>query len=163
MVYAPAFGPLARLVDTDAETWRRVFDTNVIGASLVTAAALPYLTETAGSVAIMSSTSVTMTPPWPGLGAYIVSKAALEKLVQAWRVEHRDIAFTCLVVGDCAGGEGDAMTQFTAGWDPDLAVEFGTEWSSRGYIAGSLIEVEELVTVVDAVLRGGASLSTARR
>src|SRR5687768_11372306 len=29
LVYAPAIGPLARLVDIDADTWRRVFDTNV--------------------------------------------------------------------------------------------------------------------------------------
>jgi hypothetical protein len=32
-------------------------------------------------------------------------------------------------------------------------------WSARNYLAGTLIEVDELVTVVDAVLRGGASLS----
>ena len=43
LVYAPAIGPLARLVDVDAETWRRVFDTNVIGAARITAAAVPHL------------------------------------------------------------------------------------------------------------------------
>ena len=36
LVYAPGIGPLARLADTDAATWRRVFDTNVTGAALVT-------------------------------------------------------------------------------------------------------------------------------
>lgn len=41
LVYAPGIGPLVRLVDTDAETWRRVFDTNVTGAALTTAAAVP--------------------------------------------------------------------------------------------------------------------------
>jgi NAD(P)-dependent dehydrogenase (short-subunit alcohol dehydrogenase family) len=41
LVYATGVGPLARIADIDAETWRRAFDTNVIGASLVTAAALP--------------------------------------------------------------------------------------------------------------------------
>ena len=49
LVYAPAIGPLARLVDTDAETWRRVFDTNVIGAARITAAAIPHLAATAGT------------------------------------------------------------------------------------------------------------------
>ena len=34
LVYTPGIGPLARLVDTDADTWRRVFDTNVTGAAL---------------------------------------------------------------------------------------------------------------------------------
>src|SRR5262245_44092937 len=34
VVYAPAICPLSRLVDTDADLWRRVFDTNVVGAAL---------------------------------------------------------------------------------------------------------------------------------
>ncbi len=159
LVYAPAVGPLARLVDTDAQTWRRVFDTNVTGAAVVTAAAIPFLTETAGVAVYLSSVSASLTPPWPGLGAYIVSKAALDKLVDVWRAEHPDVAFTRLVVGDCAGGEGDAQTGFTTGWDPDLAAELAPIWVERRYISGSLIAVEHLVDVVDAVLHSGATLS----
>ena len=87
-MYTPAIGPLARLVDTDADTWRRVFDTNVTGAAIVTAAALPHLQATGGRAVYLSSVSASQTPPWPGLGAYAVSKAALDKLVEAWRVEH---------------------------------------------------------------------------
>jgi NAD(P)-dependent dehydrogenase (short-subunit alcohol dehydrogenase family) len=100
-----------------------------------------------------------MTPPWPGLGAYAVSKAALDKLVEAWRAEHPQIGFTRLVVGDCAGGEGDGMTQFSQGWDPDLASELVTGWMTRGYLAGSLMDVDELVEAVDGVLRSGPSVS----
>jgi NAD(P)-dependent dehydrogenase (short-subunit alcohol dehydrogenase family) len=159
LVYTPAIGPLARLVDTDADTWRRVFDTNVTGAAVVTAAAMPFLSQSAGVAVYLSSVSASLTPPWPGLGAYIVSKAALDKLVEAWRVEQPDVGFTRLVVGDCAGGEGDAQTGFTTGWDPDLAVELGTIWVERRLISGSLIAVEHLIDVVDAVLRSGASLS----
>ena len=48
LVYATGIGPLGNLVDITAETWRRTFDTNVIGAALVTAAAIPHLTETRG-------------------------------------------------------------------------------------------------------------------
>ncbi len=159
LVYAPAIGPLARVKDTDVETWRRVFDTNVIGASVVTAAALPYLASSAGRAVYLSSVSASLTPPWPGLGAYAVSKAALDKLVEAWRAEHPEIGFTRLVVGDCAGGEGDGMTQFTRGWDPDLATELATGWVARGYIAGSLIDIEDLVSAVDSVLRSGSTLA----
>jgi NAD(P)-dependent dehydrogenase (short-subunit alcohol dehydrogenase family) len=159
LVYAPAIGPLARLVDTDATTWRRVFDTNVTGAAIATAAAIPYLSETAGVAVYLSSVSASLTPPWPGLGAYIVSKAALDKLVDAWRAEHPAVGFTRLVVGDCAGGEGDAQTGFTTGWDPELAAELAPIWVERRYISGSLIAVDHLVGVVDAVLRGGATLS----
>jgi NAD(P)-dependent dehydrogenase (short-subunit alcohol dehydrogenase family) len=159
LVYAPAIGPLARLVDTDADTWRRVFDTNVTGAALITRAAIPHLTASAGAAAYLSSVSASLTAPWPGLGAYAVSKAALDKLVEAWRVEHPDIAFSRVVVGDCVGGDGDAMTQFANGWDIDLAAELGQEWVARNLLSGALIDVEHLVTVVDAVLRGGSSLS----
>jgi NAD(P)-dependent dehydrogenase (short-subunit alcohol dehydrogenase family) len=159
LVYAPAIGPLARLVDTDAETWRRVFDTNVIGAALITRAALPHLTASAGTAAYLSSVSASLTAPWPGLGAYAVSKAALDKLVEAWRVEHPNVAFSRVVVGDCTGGDGDAMTQFANSWDPDLMVELGQEWVARSLLSGAFIDVEHLVGVVDAVLRGGASLS----
>jgi hypothetical protein len=88
-----------------------------------------------------------------------VSKAALDKLVEAWRVEHPEVAFTRCVVGDCAGGEGDSMTGFANDWDWDLAAELHPIWTARGLIAGSLIDVDQLVTAVDAVLRAGASLS----
>ena len=159
LVYAPAIGPLARLVDVAADTWRRVFDTNVTGAARITAAAIPHLTASSGIVAYLSSVSASLTPPWPGLGAYVVSKAALDKLVEAWRAEHPDVRFTRLVVGDCAGGEGDAMSHFTQNWDPELATELGTLWFERGYLSGSLMDVEELIDVVDAVLRSGTTVS----
>jgi NAD(P)-dependent dehydrogenase (short-subunit alcohol dehydrogenase family) len=159
LVYATGIGPLARLVDTDAETWRQVFDTNVTGAALVTAAAIAPLTEAAGTAVFLSSVSASLTPPWPGLAAYGVSKAALDKLVEAWRAEHPAVGFTRLVVGDCAGGEGQSMTEFTTGWDSQLAAELAPTWVERKYISGSLIEVDHLVQVVDAVLRGGRSMS----
>jgi NAD(P)-dependent dehydrogenase (short-subunit alcohol dehydrogenase family) len=159
LVYAPAIGPLARIEEVDAETWRHAFATNVIGASCITAAALPHLAATRGTAVYLSSVSASLTPPWPGLGAYVVSKAALDKLVDAWRAEHPEVGFTRLVVGDTGGGEGDSQTGFADEWDVDLAAEFGMEWFNRGYLSGSLIDVDELVAAVDAVLRAGASLS----
>src|SRR5262245_9300700 len=159
LVYTPAIGPLARLVDVDADTWRRVFDTNGTGAARGTAAAVPHLEATGGTAAFLSSVSASLTPPWPGLGAYIVSKAALDKLVEAWRAEHPGIGFTRLVVGDCGGGEGDSGTEFIREWDLDLAAELAPRWLERGYLSGSTIQVDERVSVVYAVLRGGASLS----
>lgn len=158
IVYTPGIGPLGRLADTDAATWREVFDTNVTGASLVTAAALPHLLESRGTAMFLSSVSASQTPPWPGLGAYAVSKAALDKLVEAWRVEHPEVGFTRLIVGECAGGEGEAMTEFANGWDPDLAVEFAPTWVERGYMTGALMDVEQLVSMVEVVANGHASV-----
>jgi NAD(P)-dependent dehydrogenase (short-subunit alcohol dehydrogenase family) len=159
LVYTTGIGPLARLADTEAETWRRVFDTNVTGAAVATAAALPHLSASAGKAVYFSSVSASLTPPWPGLGAYAVSKAALDKLVEAWRAEHPEVGFTRLVVGDCAGGDGDSVTGFADGWDPALAAELHPVWATRHYLSGSLIDVEHLVSAVDAVLRSGPSLS----
>ncbi|MCU1485108.1 MAG: short-chain dehydrogenase/reductase [Actinomycetia bacterium] len=157
LVYTPGIGPLGPIEDVDLETWRATFDTNVIGASLTTAAALPHLQASSGAAVYLSSVSASQTAPWPGLGAYAVSKAALDKLVEAWNAEHAGVGFTRVIVGDCAGGEGDSMTEFANGWDPDLAGRFGTEWFARKYIAGTLMDVGELVQVVDTVLRLGAS------
>ncbi|MCV7077023.1 SDR family oxidoreductase [Mycobacterium szulgai] len=158
VVYAPAISPLVALADTDAETWRRVFDTNVIGASLVTAAALPHLSA-GGKVVYLSSDAGSFGPPWPGLGAYGVSKAALERLVEAWRTEHPDIGFTCLIVGECAGGEGDAATGMNVGWDRELAMKAYPLWVSRGCMPGKLMPVEDLVEVVHTILSTHAATS----
>jgi NAD(P)-dependent dehydrogenase (short-subunit alcohol dehydrogenase family) len=159
LVYATGVGHLARLTDLDAATWRRALDTNVIGAALITKAALPHLTATAGVAAYLSSVSASQTPPWPGLGSYAVTKAALDKLVEAWRVEQPSVGFTRVVVGDCAGGEGPAMTQFANEWDLGLMGEVHPIWAARGYLAGNLLEVEELVGVVEYVLAAGAGTS----
>ena len=86
VVYATAVDPLVRLIDTDLERWREVYETNVFGASLVTRAALAPLVESGGRMVYISATSVGR--PLPGMGAYETSKAALDELVRAWRGEH---------------------------------------------------------------------------
>src|ERR1700744_844114 len=159
IVYTPAVGPLVRMVDTDAETWRRVFDTNVIGASLVTAAAMPHLTASTGKAVYLSSPAGTFGPPWPGLGAYGVSKAALERLVDAWRAEHPDVGFTTLIVGECAGGEGDAATGMNTGGDTELAMQAYPLWVSGGCMPGKLMPVEDLIEVVQTILQTNSSTS----
>ena len=65
------------------------------------------------------------------------------------------VGFTRLVVGDCAGGEGDAMTQFANGWDPDVVAEVYPIWFARQYLTGTFIDVERLVAMVHAVLQRG--------
>jgi hypothetical protein len=62
-------------------------------------------------------------------------------------------------VGDCVGGEGDSRTEFAEDWEPELAAELVPGWLERGYLSGTLIAVDELVSVIDAVLRSGTSLS----
>ena len=159
LVYTPAVGPLMPIAEVSAATWRRVLETNVVGASLVTAAAIRYLTDSQGSAAYLSSVGGSQTPPWPGLGAYTVSKAALERLIEAWRAEHPSVGFCRVVVGDTAGGAGPDTTEFADEWDSDLAAELMPRWLDRGLLTGTLLDVAEIVRVVTAVLRTGAGAS----
>lgn len=156
LVYTPGVGPLARIEDLSAQQWRDAFETNVVGAAVTTAAALPHLKASRGVAAYLSSVSASQTPPWPGLSAYAVTKAAMDKMVDAWRGEHPSVGFTRVVVGDCAGGEGDAMTEFANGWDEELRNELIPLWFQKGYLAGNLMPVQRLVDVVHMVLKAGA-------
>jgi NAD(P)-dependent dehydrogenase (short-subunit alcohol dehydrogenase family) len=126
VVYATAVDPLVRLVDTDLERWRQVYETNVFGASLVTRAALAPLTESNGRMVYISATSVGR--PLPGMGAYETSKAALDELVRAWRGEHPEIGFCNVAVGNTLG------TEVHQTWDRDLLLELSPLWEARGYV-----------------------------
>jgi NAD(P)-dependent dehydrogenase (short-subunit alcohol dehydrogenase family) len=159
LVYASGIAPLARLADIDATTWRRAFDTNVIGASLITAAAVPHLTESHGTAVYLASHSASLTPPWPGLAAYSVSKAALDRLVDSWRAEHPSVGFTRVIVGECLGGEGASAVELGHEWDPEVLKDVGTLWAERNLLSDTFVDVEEVTSVVDTVLRAGSTAS----
>jgi NAD(P)-dependent dehydrogenase (short-subunit alcohol dehydrogenase family) len=157
LVYTTGVGVLSPLTDVTAEQWGKLFATNVTGASLITAAAAPHLAASAGSAVYISSLSASYSAPWPLLGAYAVSKAALDKLVEAWRIEHPNIGFTRLAVGDCGGGEGDSRTEFNKAWDPQALEDAIHYWMDNGYMQGGLVEPDHLVEAVHSVLRCGNS------
>lgn len=157
ILYAAGMGVLKKIEELDSATWHRVFDTNVVGASTVTTAALPYLKDSTGMIAYMSSVSASLTAPWPGLASYTVTKAALDKLVEAWRAEHPEVGFTRLIVGECGGGEGDSQSNFTAGWDLELAGSMYPTWMARGLLTDKVMDVEHFVEAVESILRIGAT------
>jgi NAD(P)-dependent dehydrogenase (short-subunit alcohol dehydrogenase family) len=158
VIYAAAVGPLTRLRDTDSATWRWAFDTNVLGAALITSAAIPHLTRSAGSMLYMSTTGASYTPPWPGLGVYQVTKAAMDRMVESFRAEQAGINFTRVTIGECPGGEGDNQTQFNAGWDMSLIGEFAGEWISRGYMNMAFIDIAHLIDVFHTLVHAGPSM-----
>jgi NAD(P)-dependent dehydrogenase (short-subunit alcohol dehydrogenase family) len=159
VVYCAGVGELRRIEDLDAATWHKVFATNVVGASLVTANALAHLKESGGMMVYFSSVSASLTAPWPGLASYTVTKAALDKLVEAWRAEHPEVGFTRLIVGECGGGEGPATSQFISSWDPELAGELFETWMARGLLTDKLMDVDHFVGAVEGILRCGRSAS----
>jgi NAD(P)-dependent dehydrogenase (short-subunit alcohol dehydrogenase family) len=156
-VYSTGKMTVAPLDKVDAATWANLFATNVTGAALVTAAALPHLAVSAGVAVYLSSVSASLTPPWPMIGSYVTTKAALDKLVEAFRAEHPAIGFTRLAVGDCPGGDGDSATEFISNVDQELLSEAVGDWFRRGYMNGGLIDAVHLVDIVEAILRCGRS------
>jgi len=77
-----SFGPLAH---TDPAAWRRCFEVNVHGTFNTVRAALPELVRRRGYVAVSASVSSFAHPP--AMSAYAASKAALEAMCNAWRIE----------------------------------------------------------------------------
>lgn len=77
-----AFGPLAH---TDPQAWKRCIDVNVIGVFNTVRAALPAVMRQRGYV--LASASVSSFAHPPAVSAYAASKAAVEAMCNAWRIE----------------------------------------------------------------------------
>lgn len=69
----------------DPDTFRRVIDINVTGVFHTARAALPALSESKGYLLVVSSLAAFA--PAPGLAAYTASKAGVEQLASAIRLE----------------------------------------------------------------------------
>lgn len=144
VIYATAIDPLIRIADVDAATWMHLLATNVVGASLITRAALPHLREVRGRVLYISATSVGR--PLPGMGAYASSKAALEELARAWRSEYRDVVFATVAVGMTLG------TGVTDSWDRTLLGELSADWGPGGYLLDNGPGTMQCPEVADSIL-----------
>ena len=113
----------------------------MIGAALVTAAALPHLTERYRRLPHLGQR---LDDAAPGRGSVpAVTKAALDKLVEAWRAEHPGVGFTRWSSATVPAAKGTGQSQFATGWDPELAAEVMPTWIERRYMSGTVMEVEE--------------------
>ncbi len=81
---AGAFG-ISPLEHVPNDLVTRLFTTNILGPTLLTRAALPYLKETKGAVVNVSSTLGHKASP--NASHYGASKAALEHLTRSWALE----------------------------------------------------------------------------
>ncbi|HKV22132.1 MAG TPA: SDR family oxidoreductase [Mycobacterium sp.] len=125
LLICAGYAPLKSFSDVDADDWLKVLSTNVIGVHQVIRAHLPLLAPSA-VVAAMSSDSVRH--PHRALGAYSASKAAMERSLVAWRLEHPGFRFSCVEVG------ATVPTEFISEFDPDLLGVVSGEWISRGLV-----------------------------
>ena len=78
-------GAILPLAEATAEQIRHILAVNVLGPSLLAAAALPHLAAAKGSIVNISSTFGHK--PAAGLAHYAASKAALEHLTRCWALE----------------------------------------------------------------------------
>lgn len=150
VVYAAGTSPLTRFPDADGELWQTVLETNVVGAALVSRAALPYLEESGGRLLFLGSSSEGR--PYPGLVPYATSKAALHEMARGLRNEYPWLRVTTFVVGP-------TLSEFADSWDQDLAVEMFTRWMAEGYSAGAAVmEIDDMADQVLGVLASGARI-----
>jgi NAD(P)-dependent dehydrogenase (short-subunit alcohol dehydrogenase family) len=124
LVYASGVSPLCLLGEAGQAEWRQVLDVNLVGASLVTAAAVAPLAASRGRAVYVGSYSERQT--LPGIGLYSVSKSALAALVEAWRMEHPGVEFTRVVLGNTAG------TEFAKAWGAERTAAITKLWIERG-------------------------------
>jgi NAD(P)-dependent dehydrogenase (short-subunit alcohol dehydrogenase family) len=144
VVYSAGAISVVALATADATWWRRTFETNVMGAALVTKAALPHLRASTGTVVYLSSVSSTGAA-WPGIGVYTSTKAALNRMIETWRVEHPEVGFTRVLVGPT--GEAAGGTQFDMS-----AMEHMGRWPSLGVHSGVLGDPRTIARAVRLVL-----------
>jgi NAD(P)-dependent dehydrogenase (short-subunit alcohol dehydrogenase family) len=121
-------GAVLPLADASADRIKRIFDINVVGPSLLAAAALPHLAEAKGAIINVSSTFGHK--PAAGLSHYAASKAAVEHLTRCWALElaPRGIRVNAVAPGPTESG---ALTGMM-GLSPEQAA--AVEEQERGQI-----------------------------
>jgi len=149
VVYATGQSPLYRLGDADGDVWREVLQTNVVGAAMISRAAIPHLEASSGRLLFLGSSSVGS--PYPGLVAYTTSKAALHEYVRGLRNEFPWLRVTNFVVGP-------TVSEFADNWDAEVASEMFGRWVAEGYPCGATVDAEVMADQVVRVLGSGARI-----
>jgi len=153
LVYAPGIATFGPLAETTADEWRAVLETNLIGVNVALAAAIEHLEASHGKAIIFTSMVVHDSPPRLKQAPYVVSKVALETLIEAWQSEHRSVGFTALA-------NGDAWTEFGDAHDLAKVAPIVREWQKGDYMYGRMMEIP---AITEQVVNALASSETIRR
>lgn len=153
VVYAPGistFGPIEEITQQD---WRAVLETNLVGVALILNAAIGALEDARGKFVAISSIVIDDSPPRPFQATYVVSKVALEAMIEAWQGEHRGVAFTSIATGD-------TVSEFGLDHDLEKLIPITQKWSQLEYLYGRMMQAE---SVAEQVVNALASRETVRR
>lgn len=143
LVYCAGSSPLRPLADTTSDDWATVFETHVLGVHHIVREALRHMPRH-GVVGVLSSETVGR--PRYGLGAYGASKAALDQLLLALRVEHPRVRFTTVTVG------ATFPTEFGDDFDPEVLERALHEWARHGLMTEEMMDPDEVALVLAGVL-----------
>jgi NAD(P)-dependent dehydrogenase (short-subunit alcohol dehydrogenase family) len=135
VLYAAGTSVLQPLDRLTAGDWHFVLETNLIGAALVTRAAVGRVREH-GIVGYLSSETVGR--PRHGLVAYAASKIALEEMVRGWRVEHHELRFATIGVGQTVG------TDFARDFSAEVFTEVWPSWLAHGEMRQNHMDPDDL-------------------
>ncbi|NXY88309.1 DHRS4 reductase, partial [Alcedo cyanopectus] len=129
----PALGPT---LDAEESIWEKIFQVNVTAAAMLVKLVVPHM-EKRGGGAIVLVSSLSGYTPFPGLGPYSVSKAAMLGLVKVLAPELRSRRIRINGVAP-----GLIQTRFSA------AVSGGTGWGGweTKRVLGTPEEVAQVVT-----------------
>jgi len=146
LVYAAGLTRITPLDRTDPEEWHDIFAVNVVGAALVTAAALAHLTAAGsqGRALFLSSDSAELA--YPGLVAYSASKAALAHFCRGLHAEYPSLHVSEVFVGPTSGT--DAANNF----DPTEFGLWASRWFDQGMIRFGLLEPSDVATIIIAAM-----------
>ncbi|MGH3631663.1 MAG: SDR family NAD(P)-dependent oxidoreductase [Sciscionella sp.] len=100
LVNNAGIGAQGTVEDGDLDTWRHVFDVNVLGVVRTTRAALPHLRR-AAPASIVNTCSIVATAGLPKRALYSASKGALLALTRAMAADHiaEGIRVNCVTPG----------------------------------------------------------------
>jgi NAD(P)-dependent dehydrogenase (short-subunit alcohol dehydrogenase family) len=153
VVYAPGISTFGPIEEIRSEDWHSVLATNLIGVSLILNAAIKHLNATRGRFVVISSITIDYSPPRPFQATYVVSKRALEALVEAWQGEHRQVAFTSIACGD-------TLSEFGHDQDMQKMIPIVQKWNTLEYLYGRMMEP---VAIAEQVVNALAARETIRR
>ncbi len=153
VVYAPGISTFGPIEEISAQQWHDVFATNLFGVSLVLNAAIEPLTAARGRAVVISSITIDDSPPRPFQATYVVSKIALERLIEAWQGEHHAVGFTSIACGD-------TLSEFGHGSDMERMIPIVQRWQALEYLYGRMMDP---ASIGEQVVNALAARETIRR
>lgn len=162
LVNNAGYGQFGPVEDISTGDLRKQFDTNLFGVHRLIREALPLLRESNGTIVNLSSIVGAV---WlPGAGAYSASKAALEALSDALRVELQpfDVNVVLIEPGPVTTNFDNTRTDKMAGLTPTPGYEAVYAFHTNNHDSNRLVTPSKPTDVANAIYRAAIGKTGAR-